>query len=121
MLNFYSNGFSGVELQHFMYDPGPEVVTNYAQAGGTSIATLTGSTGWQLHDVTTHLQLAIDNGQKYDGYIFVATVNYGGGSLFASEDRLGRGAFISLVPEPASITALLCGLGGVLALRRRRR
>ncbi len=120
-LNFYSNGFNGCDLQHFDYDPGPEVLTGYAQAGGPSVGALTGNTGWQVVDVTAFLQSAINRGQQYDGYIFAATVNYGGGSLFASEDRLGRGAFISVVPEPASLTALLCGLSGVLALRRRRR
>ena len=116
--DFYSYGFSGVQLQ-YANAGGAAVTTGYAQAGGTYIATLDGTTGWESFDVTSLLQASISANQHYVSFIFPATVNYGSGSLAAIEDTQGRGSYLSVTgagaditsPEPASIAL---SAGGIL-------
>lgn len=120
-LNFYSFGFSGVALQY--YGPtGAEVTTAYGQAAGTTIASLPGGEGWLGYDVTSYLQSGIDANADYIGFVLNATVNFGGGSIAASEDSLGRGAFLQIIPEPGTLPTVIALLivGGVAIYRRKR-
>ncbi len=125
--NFYSFGFSGVTLQ-YANAGGPDVTTGYAQAGGANIAGLSMGEGWQAFDVASNLQSSINSNNQYVSFIFNATVNYGGGSLAASEDPLGRGAYLQVgapvvqggdvnTPEPETMWLAIIGLGFLAATR----
>lgn len=121
MLNFYSFGFSGVALQYYGAT-GAEVTTAYAQAGGTTIATLPAGEGWLAYDVTSQLQSGIDANADYIGFIFNATVNFGSGSIASSEDTLSRGAFLQVIPEPGILPTMIALIAvGAVALYRRKR
>jgi len=113
--NFLSNGFNGVQLQ-YNDGVGAELVTGYGQIGGTYIANLDGTTGWLSYDVASFIQTSVNNGSHYAGFVFYATLNFGGGSLASSES--GNAAYLNVIPEPATIAIL--GFG-VLALIRKKR
>ena len=124
-LNFYSFGFSGVTLQ-YGGGTGPEVVTGYGQISGTYIAALDGTEGWKSFDVTSFVQSGITAGYQNIGFVFNATTNYGNGSLAASEDALGRGAYLQVgsasntdVPEPTTTLLVGTGLLALVGLRRK--
>ena len=112
--NFYSNGFSGVNLQ-YAASTGPVLTTAYGQIGGTNIMGLGSDVGWQSCDVTSLVQSSIDNSYSHVGFVFNAVVNYGGGTIASSES--GNAAYLEVVPEP--VTMLLLGVGGLLLCHRR--
>lgn len=113
--NFYSNGFSGVDLQ-YAGGTGSVLTTAYGQISGTTIATLGGGTGWTSYDVTSFVQSGIDNHEQYIGFVFNAVVNYGGGTLASSES--GNGAYLDVIPEPGTLSLL--ALGSLVMIRRRK-
>jgi len=118
--HFYSNGFSGTQLQ-YANNIEPTLLTGYGQASGSFVATLGATTGWLDYDVTSLVQSSIDAHYRYVGLIFNATSNYGGGSTGTVEG--GQAAFLAdgAIPEPVS--AALVGFGliaGLWMVRRRR-
>jgi len=102
ILKFYSFGFSGVTLQYAGMT-GSAVTPAHAGAGGPAIADLGPGEGWESYDVTSHVQSGIVAGYHYIGFAFGATVNFGSGSLAASEDPGGRGAYIQIAVSPSVI------------------
>lgn len=112
--NFYSNGFSGVNLQ-YAGSTGPVLTTAYGQISGENIASLDGDTGWQSYDVTSYVQSGINNEYQNIGFVFNAVVNFGGGSIASSET--GNAAYLKVVPEPATVSLL--GLGTLSLIRRK--
>lgn len=119
--NFYSFGYTGTQLQHIDGDPGAVVTTGFAQAGGSYIADLDATEGWKSYDVTSFIQSDVNNGYGHVGFIFPTVVNYCGGSIAASEDSQGRGAYLEYshpapVPEPGSLVSLAVGLPGLAAM-----
>lgn len=116
--HFYSYGFSGVSLQ-YVSNVGSTITTAYGQIAGTPISALECGEGWMSFDVTPYIQSSINDGHQNVAFVLNATRNYGGGSLASVEDALGRGSYLNVVPEPASL-ALLCA-GGLALIRRRSR
>ena len=114
--NFYSNGFSGVNLQ-YVGGIGPVLTTAYGQIAGSNIASLDGSTGWKSYDVSSYVQSGINNNYQNIGFVFNAVVNYGSGTAGSAEG--GQAAYLNvIVPEPA--TMCLLGIGGMCLLRRKK-
>lgn len=120
--NFYSLGIGGTSLQHLDGDPGAVVTTGFATTGGTQIASLELGEGWQSYDVTDLISGDIAAGRGHVAFIFNVVTNYSGGSIAASEDSQGRGAYLEVVPEPNSALSLAVGFPAALwRLRRRKR
>ena len=75
------------------------------------------SDGWGCVDVTDCLRQAKGFGAPFLGFVVGSLPYYDDGShVHASES--GEGPYMEVVPEPSTVLALLCGLGG-LAWRRK--
>lgn len=75
---------------------------------------------WMSLNVTSQIQQDLNRGYNYSAFMLGPTVTSGiHGELGTPEN--GYGAYLSYVPEPASVVSLLAGLGGILGLALRRR
>lgn len=117
-LHFYSFGMNNVTLYGIISDDG---IVEDSDWYGTNvpIGALTNSEGWESVDVTQSIWWQLDVGAQWADLRFA----YGAGSLAASEDAEGRGAYLEInpVPEPSGLLALLAGVSGLGAMIIRRR
>lgn len=133
-LNYYAVDESteaNVDLYHNAGNHGPAADLAYASLGNSIADNLNlpndfngVQPGWQSVDVTAQLQSDINNGCSYSVFIFRVTdwemfYPQQAWATIGSSDG-GKGAYINVVPEPASALVLLTGFCGGGALLKRR-